>query len=283
LSGGTLLTVRLALQRCQAAGLERLEAQLLLGELLQCDRSWLISHDDDRLSNLDAARFEDWLAQRLDQVPLAYLSGRKEFHGLRLRVSRDTLVPRPDTEVLVDWALEVLAAQMQAGRAEPRVIDMGTGSGAIALAIKHRCPAAQVAALDFSIGALAVARANAQDLSLAAEFIHGSWWQALPGRRFDLIVSNPPYIAGQDPHLPALRHEPLSALTPGGDGLADLRILIDGAPAHLTPGGTLLLEHGWDQVPAAAQLLGQAGFIDLDCRKDLAGMQRASGGRMPLG
>lgn len=275
------LTVQLALQRGQAAGLDRLETQLLLSELLQCDRSWLISHDDACLSDTDAARFEDWLAQRLDQVPLAYLCGHKEFHGLRLRVTRDTLIPRPDTEVLVDWALEVLAGQIQQGLASPRVIDMGTGSGAIALAIKHRCPAAQVAALDFSRGALAVAQANAQDLRLAVEFIQGSWWQALQGREFDLIVSNPPYIAGQDPHLPALRHEPISALTPGGDGLADLRTLIEGAPAHLAPGGALLLEHGWDQARAAAQMLAKTGFVKLACRQDLAGMQRASGGIWP--
>jgi release factor glutamine methyltransferase len=272
------MTVAEALAQARAAGLERLEAQLLLAQLLQCDRSWLIAHDDAIVPPALSVRFADWLAQRLDDVPLAYLAGEKEFHGLRLQVSPATLVPRPDTELLVDWALELLQT---ASPAAPRVLDLGTGSGAIALAIKHRCPRAELHASDRSAAALSIAAANAERLGLAVQFHLGSWWEPFAGQRFDLIVSNPPYIAGDDPHLRALRHEPLSALTPGGDGLADLARLAQGAPAHLQPGGHLLLEHGYDQAAAVAAALQAAGFADVDCRRDLGEQQRASGGRWP--
>lgn len=271
------LTVGAAQARALAAGLERIDAQLLLSTLLGVDRAWLLIHGDDALSTEQAERFELWLSQRLDGVPLAYLVGEKEFHGLVLKVDRHTLVPRPDTEVLVDWALELLPEDAPA-----EVVDLGTGSGAIALALAHRRPLAQVTAVDLSPGALAMARANGEALALRVEWLEGSWWQPLAGRTFDLIVSNPPYIAGDDHHLPALRHEPLSALTPGGDGLASLRILIAEAEAHLRPGGWLLLEHGWDQAPAVADLLRAAGFVELACRNDLGGNPRVSGGRRPV-
>jgi release factor glutamine methyltransferase len=270
------LSVGAAQSRALAAGLERIDAQLLLGALLGVDRSWLMIHGDDALSAAQAQRFEQWLAQRQDGVPLAYLVGAKEFHGLMLKVDRHTLVPRPDTEVLVDWALELLP-QGQA----VELLDLGTGSGAIALALAHRRPAARVTAVDVSAGALAVARANGEALSLQVEWLQGSWWQAVAGRQFDLVVSNPPYIAGDDHHLAALRHEPLSALTPGGDGLDSLRAIIGEAQAHLRPGGSLLLEHGWDQAPAVADLLRAAGFVELACRNDLGGQPRVSGGRRP--
>ncbi len=272
------LGVAAALTRARERGLDRLEAQLLLAELLDRDRAWLITHDQDLLSAEQVSRFEDWLAQRLQGVPLAYLSGHKEFHGLRLRVNADTLVPRPDTEILVDWALELLRA---GALAQPELVDLGTGSGAIALALKHRHPQARVTAVDLSAGALAVARANAQDLGLVVEFQQGDWWQPLSGRLFDLIASNPPYIAGADPHLPALRHEPLSALTPGGDGLSALQALITGAPEHLRPGAWLLLEHGYDQAEAVGQALSARGFELIECRRDLGGQPRVSGGRWP--
>jgi release factor glutamine methyltransferase len=272
------LTLAAALAQARARGLERLEAQLLLAELLACDRSWLISHDGDALSAEQAARFEDWLTQRLQQVPLAYLSGHKEFHGLKLRVTADTLVPRPDTEVLVDWALELLQASALPA---PELVDLGTGSGAIALALKHRYPAARVAAVDLSAGALKIAQTNAAELGLDVEFHQGDWWQPLAGRRFELIVSNPPYIAGNDPHLPALRHEPLGALTPGGDGLSALQALIQGAPAHLRVGGWLLLEHGYDQAEAVVRLLFAHGFMQVGTRQDLGGQPRVSAGRWP--
>lgn len=272
-----MMNVAQALAEARARGLDRLEAQLLLGALLGVERGWLISHDDAPLSPEQTARFADWLAQRLEDMPLAYLIGSKEFHGLTLRVDAHTLVPRPDTEVLVDWALELLPGLGEA----PRTVDLGTGSGAIALAIKHRHPAASVSAVDLSSGALAMATANARRLALDLEFLAGDWWQPLAGRRFELIVSNPPYIAGDDPHLPALRHEPLSALTPGTDGLAALRILVEGAPQHLQPGGWLLLEHGYDQAEPVARLLAERGFVDLACRQDLGGQPRVSGGRWP--
>ncbi|MCX2861337.1 peptide chain release factor N(5)-glutamine methyltransferase [Paucibacter sp. PLA-PC-4] len=272
------MSVATALVLSRERGLDRLEAQLLLAELLDRDRSWLITHDQDLLSAEQASRFEDWLEQRLQGVPLAYLCGHKEFHGLRLRVNADTLVPRPDTEVLVDWALELLQAR---GLAQPDLVDLGTGSGAIALALKHRHPQARVTAVDLSAGALAVARANAHALRLGVEFQQGDWWRPLGGRRFDLIVSNPPYIAGTDPHLPALRHEPQGALTPGGDGLSALQTLITGAPGHLRPGAWLLLEHGYDQAEAVGQALAAQGFERIECRRDLGGQPRVSGGRWP--
>lgn len=271
------LSVAAALAQARAAGLDRLESQLLLGTLLGVDRAWLLSHDDQPLSPEQAARFADWLAQRLQDVPLAYLAGEKEFHGLRLRVNAHTLVPRPDTETLVDWALELLPGLGPA----PRVVDLGTGSGAIALALKHGHPAATVSAVDLSEGALAMAAENARRLGLALECLAGDWWQPLAGRRFELIVSNPPYIAGDDPHLPALRHEPRSALTPEGDGLAALRILVARAPEHLVPGGWLLLEHGYDQAEAVATLLAEAGFEAIALRRDLGDQPRISGGRWP--
>lgn len=272
-----MTTVAAALAQARALGVDRVDATLLLCALLGCERAWLITHDDAPLTPEQSARLEEQLRRRADGEPIAYMLGRKEFHGLDLTVTADTLVPRPDTETLVDWALELLAPQ----DGKPRVVDLGTGSGAIALAIKHRHPAAQVEAVDLSAAALAVARSNAERLGLALHFHQGDWWQPLVGRRYDLIVSNPPYIAGEDPHLPALRHEPRQALTPEGDGLAALREIIDGAPQHLQPGGWLLLEHGYDQAEPVAALLRAGGFVDVALRRDLAGQPRVSGGRRP--
>lgn len=265
-----------AMRHARQAGVDRLDAQLLLGALLNQPRSWLMIHDEATLTPEQARQFQDWVARRAQDEPLAYLLGQKEFHGLMLQVNEHTLVPRPDTETLVDWALELLAATPQT---RPEVIDLGTGSGAIALAIKHRYPAATVEALDLSAGALQAAQANAQRLGLDVRFHQGDWWTPLAGRRFDLIVSNPPYIAGNDPHLAALRHEPLQALTPGGDGLSALQTLVEGAPAHLRPGGWLLLEHGFDQSDAVTQALRAAGFEAVECRRDLGAQPRVSGGR----
>lgn len=269
-----MTTVAEALRLANAAGLPRQEAQYLMLALLDRPRAWLIAHDDEHLTPEQLIRFQDWLARRLDDEPLAYLVGEKEFFGLRLRVTPDTLIPRPDTEVLVEWALDCLK-----GLAMPRVVDLGTGSGAIALAIRSRRPDAQVHMVDVSAGALAVAVDNARRLDLPVTAHLGSWFDPLDGQPgFDLIVSNPPYIAGDDVHLAALRHEPGGALTPGGDGLDDLRRLARQAPAHLRPGGWLLLEHGWDQAEAVAGLLRQAGFSQVSHRLDLGGNTRASGG-----
>ena len=264
-----------ALALARASGLERLDAQLLLAAALQQSRAWLLGHDDEPLSKHLAERITAQIAQRAAGMPLAYIVGEKEFHGLLLKVTPDTLVPRPDTETLVDWSLEILLRLPGA----PAVVDLGTGSGAIALAIKHRHPAAAVQAVELSAAALAVAQDNARRLGLALRFHQGDWWQPLAGQRFDLIVSNPPYIAGSDPHLPALRFEPLEALTPGGDGMKALLTLIDGAPNHLCPGGWLLLEHGYDQAEAVAAALRLRGFTEPALRLDLGGQPRVSGAR----
>ena len=250
-------------------GVERGDTQTLLSHLTGQDRAWLITHGDAPAPGAEAA-----LHRLAEGEPLAHLTGWQPFHGLMLRVTPATLIPRPDTETIVDWALELLAALP----GQPSVFDLGTGSGATVLATKAACPRARVAAVDFSAEALAVARGNGESLGLEVEWLHGSWFEPLAGRRFDLVVSNPPYIAGDDPHLPALRHEPITALTPGGDGLADLQALIAAAPQPLQPGGWLLLEHGWDQADAVAQHLDAGGFSELCLRRDLAGRARASGG-----
>lgn len=272
------MTVTQALAAAQALGLDRLDAQLLLLLALgrpSHERAWLLAHDTDALTPTVQARFLALAQRRAAGEPLAYLSGVKEFYGLPLQVDARVLDPRPDTETLVDWALDCLR-----DRAAPQVIDLGTGSGAIALAIKHTRPDAQVTAVDASADALAVAGANAQALKLAIELRPGHWLDGLTAR-YDLIVSNPPYIAEDDPHLPALQYEPRQALTAGRDGLDDIRAIVAQAPAHLRPGGWLLLEHGWDQAPAVRALLQGAGLAEVQSRPDLAGIERCSGGRLP--
>ncbi|MGQ3052871.1 MAG: peptide chain release factor N(5)-glutamine methyltransferase [Roseateles sp.] len=264
------MTVDEALALAHRLGVERSDAQTLIGHLTGHDRAWLITHGDSSAPGAEQA-----VRRLATGAPLAHLTGWQPFHGLMLQVTPATLIPRPDTETLVDWALELLADRP----GQPSVVDLGTGSGAIALAIKAACPRAKVTAVDFSADALTVARANGDRLGLPVDWHHGSWFAPLAGRHFDLIVSNPPYIAGDDPHLPALRHEPSTALTPGGDGLAHLRTLIDAAPQHLNQGGWLLLEHGWDQADTVAERLGTRGFSQVQLRRDLADRPRASGGR----
>lgn len=275
-------TVAQALAAAQALGLDRLDARWLLGHVLGQTSAWLLAHDDQPLASADAEVYGALCQRRAAGEPLAYLVGRAGFHGLQLQVTPDVLVPRPDTETLVDWALALLSACPPAAGQAPQVLDLGTGSGAIALAVAHRRADVQVTATDLSPAALAVAQANAAALGLAdrLHWAQGAWWQALPPAAvFDLVLSNPPYIAGDDPHLPALRHEPRLALTPGGDGLDALRAIVAGALAHLRPGGWLLLEHGWDQAAAVAALLADAGFQDTAHRTDLAGRPRCTGGR----
>lgn len=265
-------TVADALAQARALGLDRLDAQLIVAARLAQSRSWVIAHDDAVLNPQQAAAIDAWFTRRAAGEPFAYLVGEKEFHGLLLQVDAHVLVPRPDTEVLVDWAIQLLA-----GMSAPRVVDLGTGSGAIALAVKHACPQATVLATDFSPAALAVARANTQRLALDVSFAQGSWWSAAAGARFDLVLSNPPYIAGGDPHLTALQHEPTLALTPGGDGLDALREVVAGAAAHMAPGAWLLLEHGYDQAEPVQRLLADHGFIDATTRHDLGGQPRCTG------
>jgi release factor glutamine methyltransferase len=268
-------TVAQALTAAVALGIDRLDAQLLLLHALgraPHDRAWLLAHDTDALSDATWAALAPRLSRRLTGEPVAYLLGEKEFHGLHLQVDARVLVPRPDTETLVDWALQCLV-----GHESPRVLDLGTGSGAIALALQHARPDAQVDAVDASADALAVAQANAQRLGLLVRFAEASWLDGAASG-YTVIASNPPYIAANDPHLPALRHEPSAALVAGADGLDDIRQIVRNAPAHLAEGGWLLLEHGHDQAVAVRQLLETRGFAEVQSRDDLAGIQRCSGG-----
>ena len=275
------MTIARALTAAAVLGLERLDAQLLLLHALgrpAADRAWLLGHDADELATADSQRFCKLCARRAAGEPLAYIVGRKEFFGLELKVDPRVLVPRPDTETLVEWALEVLT-----GRAGPSVIDLGTGSGAVALAIKKTRPDAVVEAVDASADALAVAEENALALTVDVRFRLASWLTGTTAR-YDLIASNPPYVAALDPHLAALSHEPLSALAAGPDGLDDIRAIVAQAPACLEPGGWLLLEHGWDQAVAVRALLAAARFSGVASRCDLAGIERCSGGqRLELG
>jgi release factor glutamine methyltransferase len=265
----------------QAQGLPRLDAQLLLLHALGQDphnRAWLMAHDTDEITEAALQTVTATAQRRLQGEPLAYITGHKEFFGLNLQVDARVLDPRPDTETLVDWAVEVLSTT----NAETlRVLDLGTGSGAIALALKATMPQLTVHATDFSVEALQVASANADRLGLNVQFSHGAWFAALAAGtpRFHAIVSNPPYIAAQDEHLAALTHEPLQALASGADGLDDLRHLIANAAAHLLPGGWLLLEHGYDQALAVRALMSDAGFGQVQSRQDLGGIERCSGGQ----
>ncbi len=274
-----MLTLAQALQKAQAQSLERLDAQMLLLHVLgrsAHDRAWLLAHDMDKLEAPAQTRFDACVQRRLKGEPLAYITGHKEFFGLDLQVDARVLVPRPDTETLVEWALAVLTDTPVAS-----VLDLGTGSGAIALALKASRPDLSLSAIDFSTDALTVARSNAARLQLAIDFQHGSWFVGVKNR-YQVIVSNPPYVAAQDPHLADLTHEPLQALSAGVDGLDDLRRIITQAPAHLEDGGWLLLEHGHDQAQDVRGLLLQAGFDDVQSRRDLSGIERCSGARLAL-
>ncbi len=273
----TAITVLQSLHWAQAQGLDRLDAQLLVLHAVgrsENDRAWLLTHDADTLSPAQWGILQASVARRAAGEPLAYIRGYKEFFGLHLHVDARVLDPRPDTETLVEWALDVVPASSPSTQ---RVVDVGTGSGAIALALKHTRPQWDVTAVDVSADALAVALANAQRLGLVVRGVQSSWLESVEGL-FDLIVSNPPYIAEEDTHLPALQHEPTLALTSGVDGLDAIRTLIQQAPTHLRAGGWLLIEHGYDQALAVRDLLQTAGFGSVQSRHDLAGIARCSGG-----
>lgn len=264
------------LEQARAAGVARLDAQRLLARRLGRARAWLLAHDDEALPPAVLAGAEADLARRATGEPLAYIVGEREFRGLALQVTPDVLVPRPETEGLVDWALELAPVAPL-----PRLADLGTGSGAIALAFKQAAPAFDVWASDLSAAALAVAKTNARRLQLDITWLAGDWWAPFTGQKFGIAVSNPPYIVQGDAHLQALRHEPPMALTAGPDGLQALRRIVAGAPPHLDAGAWLLLEHGHDQAPAVQALLVETGFEQVHTRADLAGLPRASGGRWP--
>jgi release factor glutamine methyltransferase len=279
-----VIRVAQALAQARAAGIASLDAQVLLARVLATTRTGLIVHDERELSREEERRWSDWLERRGAGEPVAYLLGEKEFCGLALEVRAGVLVPRPETELLVDWAASLLGEPPAAPRPptpRPTVVDLGTGSGAIALAVKDRCRRARLTATDASAVALDVARSNARRLGLDAEFVAASWWQGLGTRRFDVIVANPPYVAAGDPHLAALRHEPLDALVSGADGLDALTEIVRSARDHLENDGWLLLEHGFDQGGAVRDLMRAAGLVDVVTRRDLAGHERATGARSP--
>ncbi|OZA28567.1 MAG: protein-(glutamine-N5) methyltransferase, release factor-specific [Hydrogenophilales bacterium 17-64-11] len=270
-------TVRIA----AAQGLEkreaRLEARVLAAFAWEATPAWLIAHDRDTPTDTQIAAADALLTRRLAGEPIAYLVGAREFYGRPFEVSPAVLIPRPDTELLVELAL----AHMPPSQAV-EVLDLGTGSGCIAITLALERPLARVTALDRSPAALAVARRNAARLDAHVEFLSSDWFAALGGRRFDLIVGNPPYIAAGDPHLGRgdIRFEPLAALAAGGDGLDDLRRLTATACAHLKPGGALLLEHGYDQADAVQALLRASGFQRPRSWTDLSGIRRVSGGHL---
>lgn len=278
--------LRDARTRLQAGGGDAVDAECLLAHALGQSRAWLYAHADQDVDAARAARFDTLVTRRLAGEPVAYLTGLRGFWHFDLQVTPDTLIPRPETELLVELALARMPMRMQTG-AEPasRIADLGSGSGAIALALAHERPDARVVATDASDAALGVARRNAKALGLhAIDFRQGDWLVPLAGERFDLIVSNPPYIAADDPHLVQgdLRHEPAAALASGGDGLDAIRVIVRDAPAHLVPGGWLLLEHGWEQGASVRGLLAEAGFVEITTHHDLEGRDRVTLARSPL-
>ena len=260
----------------RAFGTDYRDAELLLLHCLGRDeRSWLIAHDHDELPTDIVEAFSSMSKERLKGVPLAYLLGHREFWSLKLKVTRDVLIPRPETELLVEWAVE-LASQCDLDS----MLDLGTGSGAIALAVQQDLPHLSVTASDVSASALRVARENAEDLGLPVEFVESSWFGALAQRRWALIASNPPYVAANDAHLldGDLRFEPNTALTDQGDGLWSIREIASNAPDHLEAGGWLLIEHGYDQAGDVRSIFELNGFSKVRLRHDLAGRPRVTGG-----
>lgn len=253
----------------------RLDAELLLAHVLDVSRSSVIASDERVLTPEEQGGFETLLARRLAGEPLAYLTGTKEFWSLELEVTPDVLVPRPETELLVEWALSLMPRRGEG----LHVLDVGTGSGAIALALARECPRALVTACDISAAALGVAQRNARRLNVGNfNLRHTGSLDAFA--QFNLVVSNPPYIAEGDPHLASLAFEPAVALTSGPDGLDMLRMLAAKAPAHLRPGGWLLVEHGRDQGAAVRELFAKAKLVNVETRRDLAGLERATGGQL---
>ncbi|MGO4305163.1 peptide chain release factor N(5)-glutamine methyltransferase [Cupriavidus sp. RAF12] len=273
-------TLREAQTLAAMAGLPALEARMLLSHVTGFSRTQLITRDTDHLTAAQRDAFATLLARRLAGEPMAYLLGEREFFGRTFRVTPDVLIPRPDTEIAAEASLARIA-NVHA----PRVLDMGTGSGILAVTIARERPDAEVWATDISPGAVLVAQDNARALQADnIRFLVSDWYQSVPdGVRFHLIVSNPPYIAAGDPHLAEgdLRFEPIDALTDHEDGLSDLAAIVAGATARLLPDGWLLMEHGYDQAASMRSLLTRAGFEDVYTARDLAGLERCSGGRLP--
>ena len=255
----------------------RIEVQSLLQKVTQRPRAWLLAHAAESLPAAQQAEYVILLQRRLQGEPVAYILGEREFFGLMFQVTPVTLIPRPETELLVELTLQRIPVVQPM-----RVLDLGTGSGAVALAIAHARPAAQVLACDASAAALAVAQRNAQRLGISnAAFLHSDWFAALDAQHFDLIVSNPPYVAAGDAHLQQgdLRFEPVCALVSGADGLHDIHHIVSHAHAHLEPGGWLLLEHGYNQAEPVREWLRAEGYRAVFTARDLAGVERVSGAR----
>lgn len=271
--------IDMLLRQAREQGAERSEAFALLGHVLGRSRAWLMAHGEELVDSPQAEALLDLVRRLAAGEPMAYLLGRQEFHGLELAVTPAVLAPRPDTETLADWAIELLEGPLR-DLAQPRVLDLGTGSGAIALAIKQACPRALVVAHDESETALAVARGNADRLGLEVRFQLADWFEVREGSACamaDLVVSNPPYIAEGDPHLPALAREPEGALVAGPTGLEDIEAIANSAPHHLAPGGWLLFEHGFDQGAAVRALLSPPRWQHVATRRDLGGRERCTG------
>jgi release factor glutamine methyltransferase len=272
-------TVKAALEDALAA-IDRIDAQVLMAHVLRVDRAWVLANPMRILTETEDAQVDMLVARRAMGQPVAYLLGHREFYGRDFAVGPEVLIPRPETETLVEAALERLR-----GRTAPAILDLGTGSGALAVTLACERPDARIVATDVSAQALETARANAGTHRCAdrIEMAAGSWYAAVPGRRFDLIVANPPYVAAGDAHLAQgdLRFEPDGALTDGSaDGLDSIRAIVSGAHAHLVPGGALLFEHGYDQAEAAGRILADAGFAGLVSIPDLAGIPRVAGGHL---
>jgi release factor glutamine methyltransferase len=256
----------------------RIEVQCLLQQVLHKPRVYLLAHPERSLTATEFEQYEKLLQRRMQGEPVAYILGEREFFGLNLNVTNATLIPRPDTELLVELVLQRIQEHERAS-----VLDMGTGSGAIALAIAHARPQVDVQACDASAEALAVAKDNAQTLGISnVHFLQSDWFTALGTQRFSLIVSNPPYIAAADPHLKQgdVRFEPVSALVSGTDGLDDIRHIVTRAASHLFPGGWLLLEHGYNQAEQVCGLLQENGYDGVFSALDLSGIARVSGGKL---
>lgn len=252
------------------------EARGLLCHVLGQSHAWLAVHGDEALAETEAMRFAELVERRAEGEPIAYLVGSREFYGRSFAVTRQVLIPRPETELLVDLGIAKLG-----GQTAPDILDLGAGSGCLAVTLALEVPTAQVTAAEVSPDALLLARRNARELKASVRVIESDWFSAVAEEGFDLIVANPPYIAENDPHLfqGDLRFEPPLALSSGSDGLAAIRLIVSEARRHLLPGGWLLVEHGFDQAQAVAALLQAADFADIEQHRDLAGILRVSGGR----
>ncbi|MBK6552903.1 MAG: peptide chain release factor N(5)-glutamine methyltransferase [Rhodocyclaceae bacterium] len=267
------MTIAEALARARPS-IAPAEARLLLRHVLGCAASDIAAHPERALDESQASRYADLVRRHAAGEPIAYILGSREFYGREFRVTSAVLIPRPETELLA----EVAVAKVSRGDA-PRILDLGAGSGCVAITLALELDA-EVLAVDVSRDALAIARDNAARLGARVAFVESDWFAAVDGR-FELIVGNPPYVAEGDPHLDDLAFEPMVALTSGSDGLAAIRHVVAEAPRYLKPGGWLLLEHGYDQAETLAKLLADMGFVAIERHRDLAGIVRVSGGRMP--